>query len=97
MLMVVMCIWIGRYSENGEVDLNDWAYRLLGKKVKEATQIFKLTTALYPDSWNAFDSYGEALLKSGQKQEAIKMYQKSVDLNPNNKDVKRILERLLRA
>jgi CubicO group peptidase (beta-lactamase class C family) len=79
-----------------EVDLNDWAYRLLGKKVKEATQIFKLTAALYPNSWNAFDSYGEALLKSGQKQEAIKMYQKSVALNPNNKDGKRILENLLK-
>jgi CubicO group peptidase (beta-lactamase class C family) len=79
-----------------EVDLNDWAYRLLGKKVKEATQIFKLNATLYPDSWNAFDSYGEALLKSGQKQEAIKMYQKSVALNPNNKDGKRILEGLLK-
>jgi CubicO group peptidase (beta-lactamase class C family) len=79
-----------------EVDLNDWAYRLLGKKVKEATQIFKLTTALYPDSWNAFDSYGEALLKDGQKQEAIIMYQKSVALNPDNKDGKKILERLLK-
>jgi tetratricopeptide (TPR) repeat protein len=79
-----------------EVDLNDWAYRLLGKKVKEATQIFKLTASLYPNSWNAYDSYGEALLKSGQKQEAIKMYQKSVALNPNNKDGKRILESLLK-
>jgi CubicO group peptidase (beta-lactamase class C family) len=79
-----------------EVDLNDWAYRLLGKKVKEATEIFKLTATLYPDSWNAFDSYGEALLKSGQKQEAIKMYQKSVALNPNNKDGKRVLESLLK-
>jgi hypothetical protein len=31
-----------------------------------------------PVSWNVYDSYGEALLKNGQKEEAIKAYQKSV-------------------
>jgi protein involved in temperature-dependent protein secretion len=38
----------------------------------------------------------EELLKNGQKQVAIKMYQKSVALNPNNKDGKRMLESLLK-
>ncbi|WP_083251936.1 serine hydrolase [Pedobacter steynii] len=80
-----------------EVDLNDWAYRMLSnKQTKEAVKIFKLATELYPNSWNAYDSYGEALLKYGQKQEAIVMYQKSLILNPNNGGGKRALERLMK-
>ncbi len=43
-------------------------------------------------SWNLYDSYGEALLRNGQRQEAIKMYQKSVELNPDNEGAKKILK-----
>jgi Flp pilus assembly protein TadD len=64
------------------------------RQLKEATAVFKLVTEIYPDSWNAYDSYGEALLKSGQQQEAIRMYQQSVTLNPDNTNGKKILERL---
>ncbi|MNW11128.1 Tetratricopeptide repeat protein [compost metagenome] len=79
------------------MDLNDWAYRMLSnQQIKEAVKIFKLTTELYPNSWNAYDSYGESLLKYGQKQEAIVMYQKSMTLNPNNNGGKKILERLMK-
>jgi CubicO group peptidase (beta-lactamase class C family) len=80
-----------------EDDLNDWAYRMLsiGQK-KQALEIFKLNVYLYPLSWNAYDSYGESLLKNGRKEEAIKMYQKSVELNPENNNGKKALERLLK-
>lgn len=78
-----------------ENELNEWAYRVMSTdKVKEALELFKLNVALYPDSWNVYDSLGEALLKLGNKAEAIKMYQKSVELNPNNNGGKKILERL---
>ena len=78
-----------------ENELNDWAYRVMSKdKNKEALELFKLNVALYPDSWNVYDSLGEALLKLGNKEEAKKMYQKSVELNPNNNGGKHILERL---
>jgi CubicO group peptidase (beta-lactamase class C family) len=78
-----------------ENELNDWAYRVMSKdKNKEALELFKLNVALYPDSWNVYDSLGEVLLKLGNKEEARKMYQKSVELNPNNGGGKRILEKL---
>lgn len=78
-----------------ENELNDWAYRVMSSdKIKEAIELFKLNVALYPESWNVYDSLGEALLKSGNKEEAIKMYQKSVDINPNNNGGKSILKRL---
>ena len=65
-------------------------------KIKEALVVFKLTTELFPKSWNAFDSYGEALLQNGQKVEAIKMYKKSIELNPDNEGGKKVLQELLK-
>lgn len=63
-------------------------------KYKEAIETFKLNTELFPNSWNVYDSYGEALLTVGQKEEAIRMYKKSVELNPNNDGGKKVLEEL---
>jgi predicted negative regulator of RcsB-dependent stress response len=51
---------------------------------------------LFPNSWNVYDSYGEALLNTGEKEEAIKMYKKSIELNPKNEAGKKILEQLLK-
>ncbi|SHL35781.1 CubicO group peptidase, beta-lactamase class C family [Chitinophaga jiangningensis] len=78
-----------------ENDLNDWGYRLMAtRQQKEALAIFKLVADLYPNSWNAYDSYGEALLRSGDKTAAIKMYQRSIDLNPDNGHGKKVLQQL---
>lgn len=62
---------------------------------KEAVETLKTTVELFPDSWNAYDSYAEALLADGAKQEAIKMYQQSLRLNPDNGNAKKVLEKLL--
>lgn len=65
-------------------------------KYLEAVETLKLNVQLFPNSWNAYDSYGEALLNIGQKEEAIKMYRKSIELNPKNEGGKKILEQLLK-
>ncbi len=46
--------------------------------------IFKLNTEEFPDSWNAFDSYAEGLMRNGQKELAIKNYKHSLELNSGN-------------
>tara|TARA_R110001583_G_scaffold36536_6_gene120321 strand:+ start:106172 stop:107236 length:1065 start_codon:yes stop_codon:yes gene_type:complete len=70
------------HSEN---DLNEWGYTFMrNEELEKALEVFKLNTMLFPDSWNAYDSYGEALLKSNKKAEAIEMYEKSIELNPEN-------------
>lgn len=80
-----------------EFEMNEWAYRMMAKnQLKEALEIFKLNLYLYPNSSNAYDSYGEILLKTGNKEEAIKNYQKSVELNPNNEGGKKILKEILK-
>lgn len=68
-----------------ELALNNLGYKLLSsEKNAEALEIFKLNAEEYPDSWNVYDSLGEAYMKNGDKKLAIKNYKKSVKLNPEN-------------
>jgi TolA-binding protein len=68
-----------------ENNLNMSGYQLLeAKKVNEAIDVFKLNVKLFPDSWNAYDSLGEAYALAGNKKAAIENYEKSVKLNPKS-------------
>jgi tetratricopeptide (TPR) repeat protein len=40
------------------------------------------------------DSYAEALLKAGKKEEAIAMYEQSIRMNPRNEPGKKALARI---
>ena len=65
--------------------MNMLGYAYLNKKqYKEASEIFKLNVKAYPESYNVYDSYGEALMDAGNKEEAIKSYKKSIEINPGN-------------
>ena len=78
-----------------EVETNQFGYQLIAmNKLEDAKAIFKLNVEEYPDSWNTYDSYAEALMNNGEKEEAIKNYEKSVELNPDNRGGKQQLERL---
>ena len=79
-------------SEDG---LNSFAYELMAQeKYEDALKLFKLNTELYPKGFNTYDSYGECLLKLGNKENAIKAYEKSLGLNPNNDNAKRVLSEI---
>lgn len=82
-----------RPSEN---DLNDWGYRMMngGGKPKEALEIFKLNVLLYPGSANVYDSVAEAFEANGQREQAIKNYRRSLELDPANENAARQLKRL---
>lgn len=77
-----------------EYDLNHLGYFALQCDTESSVAIFKYITDIFPQSWNAWDSYGEALAVSGNKYEAIKAYEKSVSMNPNNKAGVDMLKRL---
>lgn len=75
-----------------ERDFNRLGYQFLRlKKCDDALEVFNSATLIFPTNWNVFDSYGEALHQCGKKEEAMKMYQKSIDLNPENENGKQIL------
>lgn len=72
----------GDISENS---INSTGYQLLAmKKLQDAIRIFQLNVELHPQSWNIYDSLGEAYRNDGQKVLAIQNYKKSLELNPKN-------------
>lgn len=70
-----------------EEEMNDMGYILMrSDRLGEASKIFQLVVEEFPSSYNAYDSYGESLMKLGKNDLAIKNYRKSVKLNPNNQN-----------
>jgi tetratricopeptide (TPR) repeat protein len=76
-----------------DAELNGLGYWLLQQlKDKEgAFQIFQLNADLHPDSWNAYDSLAEACYAKGEKQKALELYRKSMELNPANENGKKFI------
>lgn len=60
--------------------LNELGYELQPRAPDKALVIFRLDTELYPNSPNAWDSLGEALLAAGNRTEALACYRKVVEL-----------------
>ena len=60
----------------------------------ESVAVFELCASLYPGSWRAHDSLGEAYADRGRKDEAIRSYKRSLELNPDNSNARAALERL---
>ncbi len=78
-----------------EGELNALGYQLIRtKKFTEAIHIFQLNIEAYPQSSNAYDSLGEAYIDAGNKAEAIANYEKSIQLNPKNRNGALILQKL---
>jgi|GEM_PF-1105873 len=68
-----------------EFELNNIGYEFVAKgELEKALALFEINTYLYPNSWNAFDSFGEANMSLGNNKEAIFNYEKSLELNPQN-------------
>lgn len=76
-----------------EIELDWLGYELLGKGlVDDAIEIFKLAVEVYPESFNAYDSLADAYRRKGEKDLAIKNYEKSLRLNPENRSAKYMLK-----
>ncbi len=68
-----------------ESSLNGLGYALLNKKrTEEAIKVFELNVRLFPKSANVYDSLAEALEKRGDVEAAIRNYERSLALNPDN-------------
>jgi tetratricopeptide (TPR) repeat protein len=65
--------------------INSWGYELLRMgKQKESIAIFQFGTQLIPQDANLFDSLGEAQAEAGLREDAIRNYNRSLELNPKN-------------
>ncbi len=78
-----------------ENEINDWGYKLIKqKRMADALEIFMLNVYLYPSSANAFDSLGEIYAELENIPLAIKNYERSVKLDPQNNNALQALKRL---
>jgi CubicO group peptidase (beta-lactamase class C family) len=81
--------------EAAEGELNQWGYTLLyGGHEQDSITVFQRNVQDYPQSSNVYDSLGEAYMETGQKELAIKNYEKSLELNPKNDNAKARLKKL---
>src|SRR5262249_32096193 len=68
-----------------ENQMNRIGYDLLSsKRIKDAVEVFKQNVSDYPQSSNVYDSLGEAYMVNGDRELAIKNYERSVELDPKN-------------
>ncbi|MCI0390060.1 MAG: tetratricopeptide repeat protein [Acidobacteria bacterium] len=75
--------------------VNALGYQLMERnRLDDAITVFKLNTEAYPDSANAFDSLAEAYGRRGQREEAIKNYERALQLDPNLTSASEALRRL---
>ena len=75
--------------------LNRLGYvRLAAKDVEGALALFKLNVEMFPRGWNTYDSLAEAYMNHGDRELAIKHYKKSLQLNPDNVNATKMLEKL---
>jgi CubicO group peptidase (beta-lactamase class C family) len=78
-----------------EETMNDMGYLLLQmKKIDDAIEVFRQNTVDFPGSYNAWDSFAEAYMDKGDKELAIKYYEKSMELNLKNKNGEDQLKKL---
>ena len=73
--------------------LNNLGYKLLNnEKPKASLLVFKLLVSEFPDNFNAYDSLGEAYFKNKEYKNELIQYNKTLDLNPNNQNVKKYIK-----
>jgi hypothetical protein len=78
-----------------ERQMNALGYEYLNhNRVKEAIALFRLNIEAYPESFNVYDSFAEALMTDHQYTLAVQNYTRSLELNPGNDNGRKKLEEL---
>jgi CubicO group peptidase (beta-lactamase class C family) len=78
-----------------ESQVNRIGYMLLEtKRHGDAVALFRFNTARFPDSFNAWDSLGEAWAANGDREQAIVSYRRSLELNAGNTNAVEMLRKL---
>jgi CubicO group peptidase (beta-lactamase class C family)/Flp pilus assembly protein TadD len=78
-----------------EAEVNGIGYALLQtERPDEAIRVFEFNTRVFPDAFNTWDSLGEVCMELGRKEEAIRHYERSLELNPENANATAMIERI---
>src|SRR5690606_17430058 len=92
---------LNKVSEYGPLtanSLNRLGYMLMNNgRLKDALVIFKKNAIEFPADANVFDSLGEAYMKTGNYELAILNYQKSLAMDPSNKNAEQRINLLIKS
>jgi putative CocE/NonD family hydrolase len=78
-----------------EAQINRLGYALLARKRStDAVAMFRRNVERFPESFNAYDSLGEAYAAAGDHANAIANYRRSLELNPKNTNAADMIEKL---
>ena len=75
--------------------INNMGYTVLSdpSRISEALELFKFNVENYPESFNVYDSIGDAYAQKGDTQNAISNYKKALQINPDSKEtIKKLKE-----
>ncbi len=79
----------------GSRELNTLGYvQLQANKIMESIYIFDFNTKLFPYKYNVYDSLGESFMVLKNYSEALKNYNKVLELDPKNKNAKKMTEKI---
>ncbi len=75
--------------------VNTKGYELMSTdQLKQALEVFKLNTLIFSNNWNVWDSLAECYFKMRKLELSLKYYEKSLKLNPDNDNGKKMIERI---
>lgn len=90
-----MLWWYGLSSGQFLNRINSQGYELVSAdKLETALEVFKFNTLIFPNSWNVWGSMAECYYKMKKYDLSIKYYEKSLELNPDNENGKKMIERI---
>ncbi|MCK4773162.1 MAG: tetratricopeptide repeat protein [Candidatus Krumholzibacteria bacterium] len=87
-------------ADDGEYVFKEKEFNALGyvflyhEKTDAAIAVFELNVKAYPESWNVYDSLGEAYMVAKRYDESIKYYETALKLNPDSKHSQHQLQEL---
>ncbi len=80
---------------SAEIEVNSLGYELLAAgHLDQAIEVFKLNAAAYPKSANVHDSLGEAYRARGDRESAIRSYERALELDPKMRSAVEALQAL---
>ncbi|BDD04573.1 serine hydrolase [Aureibacter tunicatorum] len=86
------------YAFDNPSELNKLGYDLIGaNKIQDALKVFDLAIREFPENSNLYDSYGEAFYLDKQFEASLENYQKSLELDPKNKNAEEMIEKIKKA
>jgi tetratricopeptide (TPR) repeat protein len=81
-----------------EANLNLFAYRTMqGGNIDDALKLFAMIATAYPNSANAWDSYGEGCMAAGRYEESLAHYEKALELLPSDSTINPALRTAIEA